>query len=48
MSFEFTHEGTVYHVHTVVGAGPTRVVVDECEQPCPEQSLDSSEEPVNG
>lgn len=36
MSFEFTHEGTVYHVHTVVGAGPARVVVDEQNQPEPD------------
>lgn len=33
--FSFTHDGVAYHVHTEVGNGPTRVVVDEArpEQP---------------
>jgi hypothetical protein len=39
MTFSFTHNGTVYHVHTETGEGATRVVVEEAPQ-----SIDASEE----
>lgn len=44
MSFEFTRNGIVYRVHSLVGAGPAQIVVEECE-PSPEpNSLEASGE----
>jgi len=42
MSFEFTHEGRVHRVHSVVGDGLTKFVWLELDEP--EQSIEPSEE----
>lgn len=44
MSFQFTREGTVYFVHTEVGAGAARVVVEEQQSQLAAQSLEPTEE----
>jgi hypothetical protein len=43
MSFEFTHEGRVHRVHSVVGDGLTKFVWQTLDEPEP-KSLDTSEE----
>lgn len=41
MSFTFTHNGQTYCVHTEVGEGATRVVVQEQQQ---QQSMEPEDE----
>lgn len=36
MSFSFERDGVTFHVHTEVGEGSTRVLVEEQRQPSPD------------
>ena len=42
MNFEFLEDGRVYRVHTEVGSGLAKVVVEQ--EPAPEVALEPSED----